>query len=431
MFVVGPAAFFYTILFRNALDIPFYDGYGTLEFVNYMQSLGGFAARLSYLLQAQFNEYKLIFGGAVVWLQFALTERVDFVLLGAVGNSFVLLIALLLWKMFLPAHQDIGTRLALFVPVSWLLFQFEYQELLNWGATGLQHLPSLLFSFASIYFLFRNTRKAFSGALVFYVLSIAASGNGFLLFPIGLLVLIPGRRYLGIALWLVTSAGCITGYFYHYNTMSSKSSPDHSVFSALFHLRPIYVISFIGSAAGTPFHALSFVLGTFLCVFFIWMTLRGYVRRSPAVSCCVLFLLLTAIGAAGIRSDMGLAQSVASRYTIYSALFLIFAWFAFVEEFLQNSRVSLRNNGAYLGAVAAAVFFCMLMDLFGFIQMKNWDEKLVEGMSAFEHPNPPGSTRGPVIPLVKGDVERELFNPRARAALIESIRLGVYQPPKY
>jgi hypothetical protein len=431
LFVVFPAVPFYIVLFRTALDIPFCDDYGGIEWVIHLEGLSGSAAKLSFLFESQVNEYKLVFAEAVVWLQVALMGHIDFKLLSAVSNAFVLLIALLLWKMFLPARKDLGLRLALFIPVTWLLFQFEYQELLNWGGVGLQHLPSLLFAFAAIYLLFGKTRRAFWGALAFHVLAVAASTNGFLLLPIGLLVLVPGRRYARIALWLATSAGCVVVYSYHYNVMSSKSSQDHSVISALLHMRPLYAISFIGSAAGPAFHVVSFVLGTLLCIFFFWMARRGYIRRSPAVSCCVLFLLLTAIGVAGIRSDMGLIQSVSSRYTIYSALFLIFAWFAIVEEFLQHSRVPLLDNGMYLGAVAASVFFCILMDATGYIQMKNWDERVVEGMVEFEHPNPPGSTKGPVISLWKGDDDRERSNPSARAALIESIKLGVYRPPKY
>ena len=431
LFVGFPIVFFYIILFRTVLDIPFYDGYGGLEWVNHLEKLNGFAARLSFLFESQFNEYKLVFGEAVVWLQYTLMGHVDFTVLSAVSNAFVLLIALLLWKMFLPAHKDTGTRLALFIPVSWLLFQFEYFELLNLGGSGLQHLPSLLFAFAAIYLLFGKTRTAFAGALAFYVLAVAASTNGFLLLPIGLLILAPGRRYARIVVWLVASAGCVAVYFHHYNVTSSKSSPDHSVISALLHLRLLYAVSFIGSAAGNLFLVAGIVLGTSLCVFFIWMACRGYVRRNPAVSCCVLFLLLTAIGVAGIRSDGGLTPSAASRYTIYSALFLIFAWFAVVEEFLQHSRVSLLNNGAYLGAVAAAVFFSIFVDAIGFSTMKVMEKRIVEGMVEFEHPNPPDSTIGPIVPLWKGDVELPKSNPRARAALIESIRLGVYRPPEY
>jgi hypothetical protein len=54
-----------------------------------------------------------------------------------------------------------------------------------------------------------------------------------------------------------------------------------------------------------------------------------------------LFLLLSAVGVAGLRSDIGLKQSLDSRYAIYSALLVIFAWFAVVEKFLQHEWAAL------------------------------------------------------------------------------------------
>ncbi len=127
---------------------------------------------------------------------------------------------------------------------------------------------------------------------------------------------------------------------------------------------------------------------------------------------------------------MGLAQSLSSRYTFFSVLFVIFAWIAFVEEFLQYRKKPLLNNGAYLCAVVAAIVFSLSMDAIGLMVKSKWDSRIVQGMVVFEHPNPPDSTKGPVIPLWDGDYARETLNPGARAALMESIRLGVYQPPK-
>jgi hypothetical protein len=430
LFVAFPAILFYIILFRTAQDIPLYDDYGGLDFINKLTQLNGFTAKLSFLLSTQFNEYKLVFAEALTWLQYDLWGRVDFEVMSAISNAFVLLLALLLWKMFLPTHKDLGSRLALFIPVSWLLFQLQYYEILNWGGAGLQHIPSTVFAFAAIYLLFQKTRKTFCGAVACYVLAVASSGNGFLLLPIGLLVLASDRHYARIVAWLIASAGCIAAYSYHFSVMSSKASPDHSILSALTRLRPAFVIGFIGSAASIPFQSASFVLGAALCIFFGWMARRGYVRRNPAVSCCLLFLLLTAIGVAGIRSDLGLADSTPSRYTIFSDLFLIFAWFAIVEEFLQHTRVPLLHNRAYLGAVAAAVCFSLFMDAVAIVVIDNWDDQLIQGMTNFEHPNPPDSTEGPDMPSWKGHPKLEAFNPKARAVLFESIRLGVYRPPK-
>jgi len=428
--VAFPAVLFYTILFRTALDIPFYDEYGTLVFIDKMIHIHGWIDRVKFIFETQFNEYKLIFAETVVWLQFLFVGRTDFKLLSAISNAFVLLLALLLWRMFLPSEKDMSKRLTLFIPVSWLLFQLQYFEILNWGGAGLQHIPSTVFAFAAIYFITRLSRTAFCAALLCYLLAIASSGTGFLLIPIGLLLLASVRNYQRIVIWLVTSAACILVYFYRYNVMSSKSSPDHSIASALLHMQPAIVFGFIGGSATIPFRPLSFVLGVGLSIFFVWLGFRGYFRKNPAVSGCILFLLLTAVGVAGIRSGQGIAGGIPSRYTFFSALFLILAWFAVAEQFLQKGKKNLLDSGVYLCFAAASMSFCIFMDTLNLIEINSWDKTLVEGMKAFEHPTPPDLNKGPLLPLWKGDIDREAYNPQARAILIESMRLGIYRPPQ-
>jgi hypothetical protein len=424
-----PVIFFYVMLLRTALNIPYSDDYhAVLEFTNQFIQLQGFPAKASYFLASQHNEYKLYFGQGVVWLQFALLGHIDFRLLAAIGNGFILLLGIFFWRIFLPEHKDLGRRLALFVPISWLLFQLQYIETLNFSMAGLQNLPILVFSFACIYFLLRKTRGALCGALAFYVLAIASSGNGFLLFPVAVLVLVLGRRYAHLLSWAAVTGISSGAYAYHYNSHNSGVSYRRGIFNSLLHLRPAYAISFMGSALGIPFPvAASFVLGGVLCAFFAWMAYRGYIRRNPLVSCCVLFLLLTAIGVAGIRSELGVMQSLSSRYTIYSALLLIFAWIVIVEEFLQHSSVPLLNHSGYLGAVAVAVLFSLSMDAIGWAMIQQRDLELVQGMTAFEHPASAHDSSGPLS--TRQETLFPGFNPYARIVLQDSIRLGVYRPP--
>ena len=428
--IIFPSLIFYGVLLSTALDIPFYDNYaGVLGFTNKLTMIHGFGAKLAYLLTAQFNEYKLPFAESLIWLQYGLLGRIDFRVLSAISNAFVALIAFLLWKMFLPGNKDLSRRLVLFAPVSWMLFQFDYQEILNWGGAGLQHIPSLLFAFSTIYFLFRPSRRDFCLSLLCFVLAIASSGNGFLLLPIGIVVLTLERRFGRLAVWGVTGAVCVAGYAYHYNAMSSQASPDGSIVSAILRLRPFYILSFMGSAAAIPFRLASFVLGIALCVLFLYLAKRGYIRRNLTVSCCILFLILTAIGVAGIRSDLGLTQSLSSRYTIFSAFFVIFAYFAVAEEFLQDAVISPSKSKAYGCILAAAIVFNFSMDALQIPIMRQCDRKVVEGMALFEHPTPNGSLGGPQVPIWAGDTKVVQSNPLSRTILRESMRLGVYKPP--
>ena len=176
--------------------------------------------------------------------------------------------------------------------------------------------------------------------------------------------------------------------------MSSQSRLHHSVLETVLRPRPLYVFGFIGNAAAFPpllgrFHPLEDIfglsLGLLLCAYFFVLWRRGYARRNPAVSYCILFLLLTAIGVAGIRSEFGIAQSLESRYAIYSALLLIFAWFSIVEEILQYQNLPLRRNRSFLAAVLGAVLFCLVMDFWGWHNLEQRNRIMVFGMAAYEH----------------------------------------------
>jgi hypothetical protein len=437
--VAVPAILFYAILFRESLNLPLDDDYGAfLNFLNQLVQLKSVPAKISYFLASQHAEYKLFFIHGLAWLQFDLCGHIDFKLLCAIGNGFVLLLAILLWKMFLPNHKDLASRLAFFVPVSWLLFQLQYYETLDWAMGALQNISVLVFSLGTIYLLVRTARWAYCCAVLSFVLAVASSGNGFLMIPVGVLILLAERRYARIASWLAVSAGCVAAYAYHYDVMSSQSSVHESVFATLLRPRPLFVVAFMGNAAGFPYRNGCLVLGFALCLFFVFLALRGYIRKNPAVFYCVLFLLLTAVGVAGLRSDLGLAASLAPRYTIYSALLMIFAWFGFVEEFLQHWHPSVLGKGVLLGAVTAAILFSLSMDRMGMYRIETRNRLLIQAITAFEHSISPEPTIGLVLlPLPWQNRAQEIsdlrnaLDLRARAILTQSIQLGVYRPPSY
>jgi hypothetical protein len=431
-FVALAPAIYYTILFRDALDIPIHDDYHTpLSFLNQIVMLHGVLAKALFFLSFQHNEYKLFFFQGMAWLQLSVFGHFSFRVLDLVGDAFVLVLGIVLWTMFLPNEKNLAVRLALFIPVSWLLFQLQYWEDLNWAGASLEHLAVLPFTFVAIRLLLRGERWAFSLAIACLMFAVACDGNGFILIPIGVLILGLARRFAAIGIWLVASAGCIAAYAYQYNVMSSQVDAHRSVFSTFNPLSPAYVVAFIGSAASVPFEAASFVLGGLLCLFFAYLAYRRYFRKNPLVSSCVLFLLLTAIGVAGIRSGFGITQSLASRYTIYSALLLIFAWYAIVEEFLQDRRGSLLDNGVFLGVATVVLLFSLSMDWIGSIMLDRRNRSLVEAMRAYEHPTSPDSMEGPAAPFpfpARYPALDEL-NKDARVILAQSTRLGIYRPP--
>ena len=435
-FVAFPAIVFYSILLRTAIDIPFQDDYeALLDFLNQMAELKSTAAKSAYFFGAQFNEYKLFFGHGLAWLQCVLFGRSDVRVLCALGNGFVLLLAILLWTMFLPNHKNLADRIVFFIPISWLLFQLQYVETLNWAMPALATLPVLVFSFGSFYLLMRPSRLSFCGALLCLVLAIASFGNGFLIVPVGTLILAVDRRYVRILGWIGISAACAAIYAYRYEMPVPHAHIHHSLFSTL--TRPLYVIAFMGSSAAIPIGGLnhrfvvlsSIVLGLLICAFFIAIASRGYIRRNPLNSYCILFIVLTAIGVAGLRSDLGIAHSLDSRYKIYSNLLLIFVWFVIVEEFLQSDRLPIRRNFILLVAITTMVLFSISMDIWGLAYLRDRNHLIVTGMKAYEQTVSSESSRGPILPNPNQDPRLDELDRRAPLILRQSTNLGVYRPP--
>jgi hypothetical protein len=255
--------------------------------------------------------------------------------------------------------------------------------------------------------------------------------------PVGMLIFLVDRRYKRAVIWLAVSAACVAAYAYHYHVMRPHNDIHHSVLSLM--LRPFYVIAFIGNAAAFPIGGRYFpleiffaiLLGVLLCIFFAVMARRGYLRKNRLVSYCVLFLLLTAVGVAGLRSSLGVRQSLDSRYGIYSTLFLIFAWLIIVEEFLQHQTVPLRRNQILLVAIAAAIVFSLTMDIWGRRYLSMRDHIIILGMAAYDRPAPPGQPAGPILPYPNQDPRLDELDRRAPGILRRSTQLGVYRPPIY
>ena len=436
MLILLPATLFYGVLFRNLVNLPLLDDYDALlEFLNRLVQTKGVAAKFLLLLAEQHNEYKLFWVHGLAMAQVELMGHVNFAQLCVLGDGAVLVLAFLLWLMFLPQEKNSVRRLTFFVPVAWLLFQLGYCDTLNWAMASLQNLWAIVFSLAAIQCALGLTRTAYAGALILYMLAIAASGNGFLLLPVGLLIVISRRQWRRCTGWLAVTGVSIAAYAYHYNMMSSQSNPHLSVFSTLLHLRPDYVVVFVdnaGAVRGSTYLSvwICLTLGTVLLVFFGWLAWRGYALKNPAVACSVLFIILTAIGVAGIRSDFGLVQGLSSRYAIYGALLAIFAWAALAEEFLQNRNEPSFGDRVCVAMVVTMMLYGFFMDEMGYQYLAQREQNMVKAMTVYEHT---AASPSPVSPVPIYPVETEgmiSLRQRALGILGESIRLGVYEPPK-
>ena len=427
--VLFPALIFYSLLARHAINIPLLDDYnGVLEFLEHLSRLPTWAAKSGYILTAQHNEYKTIFANAVIALQYALSGHPNFILLSWLGNLFVLPLGYLLWRHFLPTEADTARRLLLFVPVSLLLFQLQYAETLNWSMPGLENIPILAFTLASIAFLVRGGSRDLLWAGAFMVLAIGTSGNGFALVPLGALLLLLRKELRRTGLWVGLGVLCAAGYFYRYNFHSSQQSSNGSVLDSVHSLNPIFTLSFMGSAVGNPhpvFQYVSVLLGAVILGILVWMAKSHYGRINPTIFSFAIFLALTALAVSGVRSKLGFDASHAGRYKIYSDLLLICCYTFLVERYWRGGRP--RHRLYFLVALIASALFCGVFDLAGNRKLSTRQSDMVEGAAMYERSN---HQRGPV--LLNGTERTPAairINHLAQPIIQESESTGLYRFP--
>jgi hypothetical protein len=424
--ILLPIVSFYTILARRVINLPFLDDYnGVLEFLEHFSRLPNTLAKVGYVVLAQHNEYKTVFANFIIALQYELSGHTNFVLLSWIGNIFVLALFFLMWRHFLVQEQNTSRRLLLFAPVAYLLFQLQYAETLNWSSPGLQNSPVLIFAFAAIAALSRNCRRSFLLGCLLLVFSIASSGNGFALLPVGIAMLIQQRAWRRLVLWILTAGICAAVYFYHYNFHSSQQDPNRSVLHAAHYLNPVFTLSFMGSALNfhVPIvHNISILCGTLIFILILLMAKRRFDKVNPAFFYFSLFLVLTAIGVSGIRSKLGFDASLAGRYKIYSDLLLISCYVFIMESYLASRGL---QRSFFQAALVASILFWAIFDFHGDKYLIKRDNDLAAGVTLYK------TSKHQQGPVLFGSDERltRSVNSWARPILETSESSGLYRLP--
>lgn len=320
--IVAPPFFFYSIVYKYAVNIPYWDDYAAiLEFLLRYQDADGALPRLKILF-AQHNEHRIAFGNLATVIIYKLIGGVDFRALIFFGNAALLGLVLAFYRMF----QQMKTKAFFFIPVVLFLFQFQFCDNIMWAMASVSNYYVLTFSFASLLLLQRDGRLFFIGAFFLAALSSVTQGSGILTFVAGALLITLKRDLRGLAAWSVLSVTVLALYFGNY-----EKPPDHPSITDAILKEPIhalhYFFTFIGASFPFPFFA-----GLLFAVLFIFLTLKRYYRKNPAVYCGIVYVFLIAAVAALTRSGFGVEQALSSRYRIVSALFPILMYMAFSDH---------------------------------------------------------------------------------------------------
>jgi hypothetical protein len=433
-FTLLPIAAFYLILFKNAVRIPILDDYDiVLHTISWLSQHPPFSARLGFILNAEHNGYKLMFDNAVIFAQYLLWGQVHFLPLVILGNLFALFIFLIVLRMARVSTANPVDKWLLLTPVAWLIFQLQYASALDFSSCSLQNLGVVFFALLSIYLLDKPSTTAFTIACLALVFAIASSPSGFFTAPVGFLLLAQKKRWKHFSPWVLTTTAMLLLYLYHYTAPPpvAGAAPKSS---ALTHLNLFYALSFMGSSAARfSSIAPAVVLGLILCAVVLLAIKLKYFRSNPPVFYAMLLIMINALAVSGLRSDLGLAQSLASRYRIYSNLFLVFTYLFVTEAVCPTIRRKAVRCAVYPVALTISVAFCCLSDLAGARFLHGKKQALTfsyrtqwQGRSPAQDPV---NTELQANPALLRQISDGIYD-IDRPALLEAVHSGVYTPPQ-
>jgi hypothetical protein len=146
----------------------------------------------------------------------------------------------------------------------------------------------------------------------------------------------------------------------------------------------------------------------------------------------MLFILINAVAVSFLRSDSGVAQSLASRYRTYSNLMLAFSYIFLVENVVPRARHARAHARVVAAALVLSMAFCLVSDVAGarFLAGKKValtrTYALQMGRTASSGDMRVADTE--INPALQRQIVDGIYNVNL-PILRESMRLGVYRPP--
>jgi hypothetical protein len=425
--VLLPILATYGILFGMMRNVPLLDDYhAVLEFLLTLKQLPTLGSKLTWIVAAQHSEYKLIFEHTLIAAQFALTGHVHFEFLIVLGDLMMLGMVWFLWRNYFADEPDLTLRLFLFAPIGMLILQLNYVDTLNWAMCGLQTIPVNMFALATIHYLIRSTRRDFALACFCAVLASFSSVNGFLLAPVGLLILLPRRRWGQIAAWTATLCIAFALYMVRYTFITLADHGDHVPLLAKLQ----FFLLFLGGAAENqhrfPVKNAALVLGLLIVALFAWACRKRFDRTHPFAFYTTVWVMLTAAIVAQGRSGGGIVLSLTGRYKIYSDLLLIFCYLILADTVRRSTWPVQRKRQLYAVTLLLVALLCAASDFLGYKLLAKRDLRVANGLNQFEA-DP--ATNSPEIKLPGEDKDVGEAPPRARVILNEALAAGIYKLP--
>jgi hypothetical protein len=412
---------------RTSVNIPFEDDYGIYgiaEFLELWVKAPTHLDKLKWFAASQHVQYKLFFMHAVELIQYYCIGSTNYRALQLLGDATLLGVPLVLWFLLARSGRPRSQRIWLFIVPCVLFLSPRYTETINWALSGLQNIAVIPFAIASIFFITATWSGSFAWSIVFLVLSIATSGNGFFVAFVLLYFLLRSRRF---AETLITIAVCLLmallyAYRYHFY-MVNGSVP----FRLAIERKIIFPFVFLGAAGGS--RDLAVTIGLALLIGFVVLARKGWERACPGSFGAALFCLVTTAGVTLTRSNGGVLAGLMGRYVMYGLLLACLEYLAILRLFAPQN---FKRHPLWITAIAAlgiaSMILCALSEVTAYRQLQTRRNLLVTHLILWErHPE-----RLVLIPDEDPQKQNSVWmmlRRRFQDDLRRQVDMGLYHPP--
>jgi hypothetical protein len=340
-----PIAFVATWVVASSRNIVYWDEFDTV--LDLLLKLDAGVNRAEFLdrIFAINNEHRMVTSRLLFAASWWLTGTVDFRVLGAIGNLF--LVGLCGALLFAAGTTERRVRLGIILAA--LLFQLEHFENLLWSGSSIDHFQVVALAVFSSVLLSRPSGWALAGACFFSILGTFTLAHGIVMWPAGAILLWRLRRWPALGIWVGAALLAVLAFLQGFEINSGHRLANLDL-GGIAHMVK-YWLALIGAPLAFGNMSVAPGVGVVLLALAGWLARRGAWVHEPALSTILLFCLgaLALISLGRSEVSGGLLQS---RYMVLSALAWVAVIFASLEH-LTNPAQPYRLLAACLPALAA------------------------------------------------------------------------------
>lgn len=361
-----PLLFYFIILGHFQYNFPFYDDYNVvLKTVLDWQNTTSFLQKINNLF-AQHNEHRLLIVRLLSLLDYWIRGQVVFTDLIWLGNLSLVVVFWVLYRCQMydvrcVKKYDISYSIHLtsgilppafyfsLLTISLLLFQFQSWDNQFWAMASVQNFGIYAFVCLTIYYAVQQKPYL---SLFFAAVCIGTSGSGLFIVPVILLLYFIQKQWRNLSISAIILSGLCVFYFYHYQS----SAQNGSVTDRLLHGNWLEMAIFLGAFLGNNLYhpALPFVapvVGWLGTGWVLYLFFKKYYKINPTLFYILVFILLTALAAALLRSSRGIEGAYPSRYRITSSLFLATIFLTMMQVLKSRTKAWVLGLGL-MGSLA-------------------------------------------------------------------------------